>query len=61
MPMKKLIVIIIILLMIFIGMYIYKQNRIVNNQNTEVSVEEINKIELDEKSSKRILSDEITE
>ena len=43
--MKKLIVIIIILLMIFIGMYIYKQNRIVNNQNTEVSVEEINKIE----------------
>ena len=43
--MKKLIVIIIILLIIFVGMYIYKQNRITNNQNTEVSVEEINKIE----------------
>ena len=45
MPMKKLIVIIIILLMIFVGMYIYKQSRITNRQNTEVSVEEINQIE----------------
>ena len=45
MPMKKLIVIIIILLMIFLGMYVYKQNKITNNQNMEVSVEEINKIE----------------
>ena len=44
-PMKKMIVIIIILLMIFVGMYIYKQSRITNKQNTEVSVEEINKIE----------------
>ncbi len=43
--MKKMIVIIIILLMIFVGMYIYKQSRITNKQNTEVSVEEINKIE----------------
>ena len=43
--MKKLIVIIIILLIIFVGMYIYKQTRITNHQNTEVSVEEINKIE----------------
>ena len=43
--MKKLIVIIIILLLIFVGMYIYKQNRITSNQNTEVSVDEINKIE----------------
>lgn len=45
MPMKKMIVIIIILLLIFVGMYIYKQNRITSNQNTEVSVDEINKIE----------------
>ncbi len=43
--MKKLIVIIIILLMIFVGMYIYRQNRIASNQSTEVSVDEINKIE----------------
>ena len=43
--MKKLIVIIIILFIIFVGMYIYKQTRITNHQNTEVSVEEINKIE----------------
>ena len=43
--MKKMIVIIIILLLIFVGMYIYKQNRITSNQNTEVSVDEINKIE----------------
>ena len=40
-----MIVIIIILLLIFVGMYIYKQNRITSNQNTEVSVDEINKIE----------------
>ena len=44
-PMKKLIVIIIILLVIFIGMYIYRQNRIVSNQSAEVSVDEINQIE----------------
>ena len=43
--MKKLIVIIIILFIIFVGMYIYKQTRVTNHQNTEVSVEEINKIE----------------
>ena len=45
MPMKKLIVIIIILLMIFVGMYIYRQNRIITNQSSEVSVDEINQIE----------------
>lgn len=45
MQMKKLIVIIIILLMIFVGMYISKQNKIASNHNTEVSVDEINKIE----------------
>lgn len=44
-PMKKLIVIIIILLIIFVGMYIYRQNRIVSNQLSEVSVDEINQIE----------------
>ena len=43
--MKKLIVIIIILLVIFVGMYIYRQNRIVSNQSAEVSVDEINQIE----------------
>ena len=43
--MKKLIVIIIILLIIFVGMYIYKQSRIMANQTTEVSVDEISKIE----------------
>lgn len=43
--MKKLIVIIIILLIIFVGMYIYRQNRIVSNQLLEVSVDEINQIE----------------
>ena len=43
--MKKLIVIIIILLIIFVGMYIYRQNRIVSNQLSEVSVDEINQIE----------------
>ena len=43
--MKKLIVIIIILLIIFVGMYIYRQNRIVSNRSSEVSVDEINQIE----------------
>ncbi len=43
--MKKMIVIIIILLMIFIGMYIYKQKRMINNQLSEISVDEVNKIE----------------
>ncbi len=43
--MKKLIIIIIILLLIFVGMYIYRQNRIVSNRTTEVSVDEINQIE----------------
>ena len=43
--MKKLIVIIIILLVIFVGMYIYRQNRIISNQPSEVSVDEINQIE----------------
>ena len=43
--MKKLIVIIIILLVICVGMYIYRQNRIVSNQSAEVSVDEINQIE----------------
>lgn len=43
--MKKLIVIIIILLLIFVGMYIYKQNKIISNQSSEVSINEINKIE----------------
>ena len=43
--MKKLIVIIIILLLIFVGMYIYRQNRIISNQSSEVSINEINQIE----------------
>ena len=43
--MKKLIIIIIILLLIFVGMYIYRQNRIVSNRSSEVSVDEINQIE----------------
>ena len=43
--MKKLIVIIIILLLIFVGMYMYKHNKIIGNQSTEVSIDEINKIE----------------
>ena len=45
MLMKKLIVIIIILLLIFLGMYIYKQNKIISNQSSEVSINEINQIE----------------
>ena len=43
--MKKLIVIIVILLLIFVGMYMYKHNKITGNQSTEVSIDEINKIE----------------
>ncbi len=43
--MKKLIIIMIILLIIFIGMYIYKQNKIITNQASEVSVDEITQIE----------------
>ena len=43
--MKKLIIIIIILLLIFVGMYIYRQNRMITNQTSEVSVDEINQIE----------------
>lgn len=43
--MKKLIIIIIILLLIFVGMYIYKQNKIISNQSSEVSIDEINQIE----------------
>ena len=45
MPMKKLVVIIIILLIVFIGMYIYRQNQIETNRNNEITVDEINKIE----------------
>ncbi len=43
--MKKFIIIILILLIIFIGMYVYRQNRLIQNKNSEVTVEEINKIE----------------
>ena len=43
--MKKFIVIILILLIIFIGMFVYRQNKITQNKNTEVTVDEINKIE----------------
>ena len=43
--MKKLVVIIIVLLIIFIGMYIYRQNQITINRNNEITVDEINKIE----------------
>ncbi len=43
--MKKLIVIIFILLIIFIGMYAYRQNKITANRNSEITVDEINKIE----------------
>lgn len=43
--MKKLIVIIVILLMIFIGMYIQKQNKIEVSKNSEITVDEINQIE----------------
>ena len=43
--MKKLIVIIVILLMVFIGMYIYKQNEMAVSKNNEITVEEINQIE----------------
>lgn len=43
--MKKLVVIIIILLIVFIGMYVYRQNQIETNRNNEITVDEINKIE----------------
>ena len=43
--MKKLVVIILILLIIFIGMYVYRQNKIHVNRNSETTIEEINKIE----------------
>ena len=43
--MKKLVVIIIILLIVFVGMYIYRQNRIISNKSNEITVDEINKIE----------------
>lgn len=45
MLMKKLIVIILILLIIFIGMYVYRENQIASNKSTEVTVDEISKIE----------------
>ncbi len=43
--MKKLIVIILILLIIFIGMYAYRENKINTNRNSEITIDEINKIE----------------
>lgn len=43
--MKKLIVIIFILFIIFIGMYMYRQNKINANKNNEITIDEINKIE----------------
>ena len=43
--MKKFIVIIVILLIVFIGMFVYRQNKITQNKNNEVTVDEINKIE----------------
>ena len=43
--MKKLIVTIFILLIIFIGMYIYKQNKISTNKSNEITIDEITKIE----------------
>lgn len=43
--MKKLVVIILILLIIFIGMYVYRQNKIHVNRNSETTIDEINKIE----------------
>lgn len=43
--MKKLIIIILILLIIFIGMYVYRESRIATNRSTDVTVDEINKIE----------------
>lgn len=43
--MKKLIVIILILLIIFIGMYVYKQNKISTNKSNEITIDEITKIE----------------
>ena len=43
--MRKLIVIILILLIIFIGMYAYRENKINTNRNSEITIDEINKIE----------------
>lgn len=43
--MKKLIVIILILLIIFIGMYVYEQNKISTNKSSEITIDEITKIE----------------
>ena len=43
--MKKLVDIILILLIIFIGMYVYRQNKIHVNRNSETTIDEINKIE----------------
>lgn len=43
--MKKLVVIILILLIIFIGMYVYRQNKIHANRNSETTIDEVNKIE----------------
>ena len=43
--MKKLIIIILILLIIFIGMYVYRESIIATNRSTDVTVDEINKIE----------------
>ena len=43
--MKKLIVIIIILLIVFIGMFAYRQNKLATNKTNEITVDEINKIE----------------
>ena len=43
--MKKLVVIILILLIIFIGMYVYRQNKIHVNRNSETTIDEVNKIE----------------
>lgn len=43
--MKKFVVTILILLMIFIGMYIYRKNTIINSQKKEINVEEVTKIE----------------
>lgn len=43
--MKKLITIIVILIIIFISMYVYRQNIIATTKSNDVTVEEINKIQ----------------
>ena len=43
--MKKLITIILILFIIFIGMYIYKENKISASRTNEITIDEINRIE----------------